>query len=222
VCGRYALSAEASELVEAFDVPLPDFEVRPRYNIAPSQQAPVVAEDRRGRRMGLLTWGLVPEWQDEPGKGFINARSESVLEKPSFRDAVERRRCLVPADGFYEWKAEGKSKHPFWIHPEGGGLLSFAGIWERWSRPGMESRHTFAILTMPASLEVEPVHDRMPVVVLASDRLAWLDRETDGKTALALVRGRPAPHLVCRPVSTRVNRPKEDDPGLIEPIQPRG
>jgi len=219
VCGRYALTAEATELVEAFDVPFPDFEVRPRYNIAPSQHAPVVAEDRSGRRMGLLTWGLVPGWRDDPGKPLINARSESVLERPSFRDAFERRRCLVPADGFYEWQAEGKAKRPFWIHPEGGGLISFAGIWERWSRPGMEPRHTFAILTMPASTEVAPIHERMPVVIGEADRGAWLERETDGETALALLRRRPAPHLAIRPVSTRVNRPAEDGAALIERVE---
>lgn len=206
-------------MVEAFDVPPPDFEVRPRYNIAPGQAVPVVAADRRGRRMGLLTWGLVPDWQDLPRKPLINARSESVLERRSFRSAFESRRCLVPADGFYEWKAEGKAKRPFWIHPEGGGLLSFAGIWERWSRPDMESRHTFAILTMPASPEVAPIHDRMPVVIGVGDRDAWLDRGTKGKAALALLAEGPAPRYSCRPVSTRVNSPQEDDAGLVEPLE---
>jgi len=218
VCGRYALVAEASELMEAFDVPLPDFEGRPRYNIAPGQRAPVVAEDRRGRRMGRLTWGLVPAWQDEPRAGLINARSESVLDKPSFREAFERRRCLVPAQGFYEWKRDGGAKRPFWIYPVEGGLVSFAGIWERWSRPGAEPRHTYAIMTMPASVDVAYVHDRMPVVIGALERDAWLDRDTDVETALALVRQGPGPRLACHPVSTRVNGPHEDDAGLIEPV----
>lgn len=219
MCGRYTLAAATSELVEALDVPMPDFELVARYNIAPGQDAPVVAEDRRGRRMGLLTWGLVPGWMDEPSKPLINARSESVLERPSFREAFGRRRCLVPADGFYEWREEGGRNVPFWIHPEGGGLLSFAGIWERWSRPGAEARHTFAILTMPSSPALAEVHDRMPVVIAEKDREAWLDRGTDVEGALALLRGGPVPSYELRPVSTRVNRPTDDDAGLIEPVE---
>jgi len=218
MCGRYALTADAAELLEVFDVPLPDFEVRPRFNIAPGQPAPVVAEDRRGRRIGLLTWGLVPAWQDEPRPGLINARSETVREKASFREAFERRRCLVPADGFYEWKREGEGKGPYWIHPTSGGLVSFAAVWERWSRPGSEARHTFAILTTSANMEVARVHDRMPVLIGKSDRDRWLDGATDAESALALLRGSSAPGLILHRVSTRVNRPQEDDASLVEPV----
>jgi putative SOS response-associated peptidase YedK len=218
VCGRYALAAGPKELAETFQVPIPDFELHPRYNIAPGQEALVVAEDRHGRRAGLLTWGLVPSWADEPGRPMINARSESVLGRPSFRESFERRRCLVPADGFYEWKHEGDHKVPFWIHPAAGGLLAFAAIWDRWTRPGAEPRHTFAVLTMPAAGDVARIHDRMPVVIDARDRDRWLDRLTDGPSALSLLRAGTPPDYVCRPVSTRVNRPQEDDPGLIEAV----
>lgn len=220
MCGRYTLAAGTPELVEAFDVPVPDFDWPPRYNVAPGQDAPVLAEDRHGRRIGLLTWGLVPGWMDDPGKPLINARSESGLERPSFREAFERRRCLVPADGFYEWKREGEHSLPFWIHPAAGGILTFAGIRERWVRPGREARHTFAILTMPASGDVSRIHDRMPVVIDPNDRNAWLSRETDGATARDLLRRSPSPSYECRRVSTRVNRPREDDPGLLEPVEP--
>jgi len=216
MCGRYTLAANAEELVEAFDVPLPAFELVPRYNIAPGQSAPIVAADRNGRRMGLMMWGLVPAWADEPGGGMINARVESVLSLPSFREAIQRRRCLVPADGFYEWKREGERKAPYWIHPVAGGVISFAGIWERWSRTGVEPRHTFAILTTEANADVAPLHDRMPVIVAAADRSAWLDRALDGDRALALLRPRPPGELTSYPVSTRVNRPAEDDVGLVE------
>jgi putative SOS response-associated peptidase YedK len=218
MCGRYTLSANADELVEAFDVPTPTFDLVPRYNIAPSQLAPVVAADRRGRRIGLLTWGLIPGWVDEPGEGMINARLESVGERPSFREALERRRCLVPATGFYEWKREQGAKVPYWIHPVAGGVMSFAGIWETWSRPQAQPRHTFAILTMDATADVADIHDRMPVIVAAGDRVRWLDRSVDGVGALALLRaGRPVA-LASHVVSTRVNRTAEDDGGLIEPV----
>lgn len=217
MCGRYTLAANADELVEAFDVPLPAFELTPRYNIAPSQDAPVVAEDRHGRRVGLLTWGLVPGWVDEPGSGIINARSESVADKPSFQDAFERRRCLVPANGFYEWKEERGQKVPYWIHPLAGGLIAFAGIWARWSRPGAEPRHTFAILTTDASEDVARIHDRMPVVVAPADRDRWLDRRAEPRELREILRAPQAGSLVSHAVSTRVNRPAEDDAGLIEP-----
>jgi putative SOS response-associated peptidase YedK len=207
MCGRYTLAAGADELVEAFEVPPPAFDLEPRYNIAPSQEAVVVAADRRGRRMGLLTWGLVPAWADDPGPGIINARSESVADKRSFRDAFARRRCLVPADGFYEWKKEGGGKVPYWIHPADGGVMSFAGIWERWSRPGAEPRHTFAILTTDASEDLAPIHDRMPVVLDPADRERWLDRGADPRGLLTLLRPAPTGSLSSHPVDRRVNRP---------------
>lgn len=218
MCGRYTLAASAEELVEAFDVPLPTFELTPRYNIAPSQRVPVVAADRHGRRMGLLTWGFLPRRAAQPAAGIINARSESVAEKPSFREAFARRRCLVPADGFYEWRREGERKIPYWIHPAAGGILSFAGIWERWARQGAEPRHTFAILTTAASEEVAPIHDRMPVIIDAADRAAWLDRETSQHDLRALMRPAAVGALECREVSRRVNRPSEEDATLIEPV----
>jgi putative SOS response-associated peptidase YedK len=218
MCGRYTLAANADELVEAFDVPVPTFALAPRYNIAPGQQAPVVAEDRHGRRLGLLTWGLVPDWKEDPVAPMINARMETVAARPSFREAIDRRRCLVPADGFYEWKREGERKVPHWIHPSGGGLLSLAAIWETWRRPGTEPRHAFAILTTAANADVAPIHDRMPVIVAAEGRDAWLDRAVDGAEALRRLRPTRAGALASRPVSTRVNRVASDDAGLIERV----
>ena len=218
MCGRYTLAADADELVEAFDVPELTFELMPRYNIAPTQAAPVVAEDRRGRRAGLLTWGLVPGWRDEPGAGLINARAESVASRPSFREAFERRRCLVPADGFYEWSHDGERKAPHWIHAPDGSLLSFAGIWERWSRSGAEPLHTFAIVTTDANPDVAHLHDRMPVLISPPDRDDWLDRSTDVARLLEMLGSAPPGSLVHHEVSPRVNRPAEDDAGLIEPL----
>jgi putative SOS response-associated peptidase YedK len=153
MCGRYTLSAPVDELVEIFDVPVPDFALPPRYNIAPSQLAPVVATDRHGRRVGLLEWGLVLQ-RAESRRPLINVRVESVGKRPPFREALARRRCLVPADGFYEWKQEEGKKIPHWFRPAGGGLLAFAGIWDRWTDASGEPRHAFAILTTAASSDV--------------------------------------------------------------------
>lgn len=218
MCGRYTLAAPEGALLETFDVPALTFEYRPRYNVAPGQACPVLAEDREGRRMGLLEWGFIPSWKDEPTGVLINARSESVAAKASFREAFRRRRCLVPADGFYEWKAEGGRKVPHWIHPAGGGLVSFAGIWESWKRPGSEPRHTLAILTTDANEEVSTVHHRMPVVIAPDDRDAWLSRATDVDRLLGLMGPAPAGTFRLRPVSTRVNRPSEDDAGLVDAV----
>lgn len=217
MCGRYTLAAPEGALIEAFDVPALTFDYHPRYNIAPGQPCPVVAEDREGRRMGLLEWGFVPSWKDEPKGPFINARAESVATKASFREAFRRRRCLLPADGFYEWKAEGSAKAPFWLHPALGGLLSFAGIWETWARPGHESRHGFAILTTDANEEVAEIHDRMPLVIAPQDRDTWLARTSSRDSLHRLMRPAPAGTFSLRRVSSRVNRPSEDDPGLVDP-----
>lgn len=226
MCGRYTLAVPAEQLVETFDVGPITFDFVPRFNIAPGQDAPVVARDRRGRRVGLLRWGLVPAWMDEPGSGFVNARAETVASKPSFREAFRRRRCLVPADGFFEWKRDGAggrsgaaTKQPYWIHPTGGGLVSFAGLWETWARPGREPRHTFTIVTTDANREVGAVHDRMPVVVAPADREAWLEGETAPDRLAAMLHPPPDGAFALRAVSTRVNRPVEDDPGLIEPVE---
>jgi putative SOS response-associated peptidase YedK len=213
MCGRYTLAPGADELVEAFDVPGLTFDYFARYNIAPGQAAPVVAEDAHGRRIGLLAWGLVPAWMEDSGPGFINARAESVASKASFREAFARRRCLVPADGFYEWAR----KVPYWLHPTRGGVISFAGIWETWRRPGAEPRHAFAILTTEANSDLRPIHDRMPVVVEEADRDLWLDRSSGVERVGALLRPAPDGTFVSRAVSARVNRAGEDDAELIEP-----
>jgi putative SOS response-associated peptidase YedK len=225
MCGRYTLAAPSAELIEAFDVPDLEFDYHPRYNIAPGQEAPVVAEDRRGRRMGLLAWGFVPAGRGDRGRPFVNARSETVATKRSFAEAFAQRRCLVPADGFYEWRragAEGDSGRadavPFWVHPVGGGLLSLAAIWETWRGAGGERHHGFAILTADANAEVRPIHDRMPVVIAAEDRGVWLARGASREQVESLLRSSPDGTFECREVSTRVNRTSEDDDGLTEPV----
>lgn len=216
MCGRYTLTRDSEELVEAFGVPPLTFEHRPRYNIAPGQSAPILAQDRKGRRIGPLVWGLLPSWFDKPGKGFINARSETVTQTPSFRDSIVLRRCLVPADGFYEWKKDGEAGTPFWFHRGDRGLFTMAAIWDHWEMPGHEPRYTFAILTMEANESVRDVHDRMPVVVAPEDRDEWLDREADFNRVLDLLE-KHEPWMRHR-VSSRVGSPRIDEPDLIQAV----
>lgn len=208
MCGRYTLALPQPDLLETFDVPEPEFDYRPRYNVAPGQDCPVVAEDRHGRRMGLMRWGLVPGWMDDPPSGgFVNARAETAWEKPSFRESFRRRRCLVPADGFYEWAREGDRKVPRWFHPVKGRALGLAGLWDG---------RTFTILTTEANADVAPVHPRMPVIVAPGDWGTWLGSGTGVEELRALLGPAPDGSLEARVVSTRVNTPEEDDPGLIE------
>jgi len=217
VCGRYTLAPEEGALIEAFDVPTLGFDFAPRFNLAPGQNLPVVAADHAGRRMGLMTWGLVPGWKESRGTPSINARAESVASKPSFRDAFQRRRCLVPADGFYEWARRDGGKVPYWLHPAAGGLIAFAGIWERWSAAESSPYFGFAILTTEASPDLAGIHHRMPVVV-PSDRYGeWLDTRTAPDQLTSLMRPAPGGTFVSHQVSPRVNRPSEDDAGLVEP-----
>ena len=223
MCGRYTLAVPEDALLEAFDVPDLTFDYAPRYNVAPGGPAPVVAEDGDGRRIGLLEWGFLPSWKDEPTNPFVNARAESVASKRSFAEAFRRRRCLVPADGFYEWRSEDGRKVPYWFHPSDGGVISFAGIWETWRPPGSgdgadEARHTFAILTTDANADVSPVHHRMPVVIPASGRDHWLDRAASVDALEDLLSAPPDGAFEARRVSARVNRADADDARLIEPV----
>ena len=219
MCGRYSLTTPEDQLVEVFDVPPLSFDYRARYNIAPSQNVPVVASDRRGTRLGLLRWGFVPVWADNPsiGSRMINARAETLRNKPAFKRAVISRRCLVPADGFYEWTAEGDRKVPYWIHSPDREPMGFAGVWERWQLPGTEPIHSMAIITVDANDRIRDLHDRMPAIVPAADRKAWLDVETPIVDALGLLKPFDG-ELEAYPVSTLVNSPANDEPGCIEPV----
>jgi putative SOS response-associated peptidase YedK len=229
VCGRYTLTGPLSNLVDSFEVPPPHFDYVPRFNIAPTQDAPVVAADAVGRRMGLLRWGLVPFWAKDPSMGsrMINARSETVAEKPAFRTAFRRRRCLVPADGFFEWKVieEGtgatKTKVPYWIHLPEREVVGFAGLWESWEHTEEDPLHTFTILTTEASESIRHIHPRMPVILSSSDYDSWLSPDSSEAELQALLRPYPPSELLSYPVSTLVNSPMNDEPGCIEPLRER-
>ena len=222
MCGRYTLTKTADELVEVFDVTsAPDFALDlPRFNIAPTQVVPVLVLGPEGRRLGALKWGLVPFWADDPsiGNRLINARSESVREKPSFREAFQRRRCLIPADGFYEWQSQegGGPKTPYWIHRPGREPFTLAGLWDRWRPDEGEPLHTFTILTTRASDWMVPLHDRMPVIIGEADRDRWMSRDTSEEDAHAMLSPPSEDYFTAYPVSREVNKPANDDPGCIE------
>ena len=218
MCGRYTLSTPMDDLVEVFDVPPVNFDHEPRYNIAPTQEAPVVASDRRGIRMGLMRWGLVPSWADHPsiGSRMINARAETLRTKPSFKEAVVARRCLVPADGFYEWVREGSGKVPYWIHDPNRKPMSLAGLWERWQGGGQEPVYSFTIITVAPNDAVRPLHDRMPAIVPGGERAIWLDKSVRTENALEILRPYEG-ELAAYAVSTLVNSPANDVPECIEP-----
>ena len=219
MCGRYALATPLDDLVEVFDVSPVTFDHGPRYNIAPTQQAPVVASDRHGTRMGLMRWGLVPSWAKDVsiGSRMINARAETLRSKPAFQEAVVARRCLVPADGFYEWVKQGSGKVPHWIHDPSGALLALAGLWERWMGGGPEPIHSFTIITVEPNEAIRPLHDRMPAIVAVGERATWLDKTVRTENALEILRPYEG-ELAAYPVSTLVNSPANDVRDCIEPL----
>lgn len=221
MCGRYTLTVPLGDLVEEFEVAnvvLAGY--RPRYNIAPGQLAPVIAQVEGGRRLGELLWGLVPRWLPDPGPRdkHINARSETAATSPVFREAFRRRRCLIPADGFYEWTAEG----PHWIHRGDLGLVAFAGLWESWRpRDGGEPLRSFCILTAPSAGAPARLHDRMPVILPSEARATWLDPQSTPEALSQLLRPRPE-DLEAWPVSRLVNSVAVDEPTCIVSIEGGG
>jgi putative SOS response-associated peptidase YedK len=173
------------------------------------------------RHFALVRWGLIPSWVKDP-KTFtllINARGESVNDKPAFRNAMKRRRCLFPADGFFEWKRDGERKQPYFVRLKSGGPLAFAGLWESWMGPNGEEQETAAIITTAASRSIAHIHDRMPVIVAPDAFDFWLDPNVDGQTAAAVIRPAPDALLESYEVSTAVNRTANDMPKLVERLR---
>jgi len=222
LCGRYSLTTAPEALRRLFEFTnLPN--LAPRYNIAPTQQTPVVrpASDSEGRELVMLRWGLIPAWAKDASFGArtINARADTVASKPSFRDAFAARRCLVPADGFYEWRTEDGRKQPFRIGMKGGAPFAFAGLWERWTPPeGGETIESVTIITTDANDKLRPIHGRMPVILDPADYGAWLDRAPEGAEAERMLGPYPAEPMAFYRVGTRVNNVRNDDPTCIEPL----
>ncbi len=231
MCGRYTIGAPAEEAVRQFALDRDAKEVwdslTPRYNVAPTQTVPVVKLSpseaaEPARRLVPMRWGLVPSWAQDPkiGNRLINARCETVANKPAFRSAFKRRRCLVPATGFFEWKRTPRNKkHPFLLRRRGGGLLAFAGIWDSWHGDAPSGHlETFSIVTGPPNEVAAPIHDRMPVILPEPDYDIWLDPEADPNHLLELLDVYPAERMEAYPVSLVVNNPRNDSPDCIEPL----
>ena len=218
MCGRYSLTTPAEALATLFGAPAPA-DLAPRYNIAPTQQVPIVRLDADGaRRFAMPRWGLIPSWAKDRdiGARLINARAETVNEKPSFRAAFRKRRCLMPADGFYEWQARGTLRQPFHIARADGQPFAFAGLWESWSDPDGATIESCALITTAANDRLRPIHDRMPVILDQTDYDLWLDVGFGTLEAVQALLGPTAMTLDARPVSRHVNNPRHDDPRCLE------
>ena len=222
MCGRFSLTATPEEMRALFGhIDRADFP--PRYNIAPTQPIAIVRLVARRRRLALVRWGLLPAWVKDPSDFplLVNARAETAAAKPAFRAAMRHRRCLVPADGFYEWrKGEGASQ-PFWVRPRSGGLVAFAGLWETWTDGDGGTLETAAILTTPANRTIAPIHSRMPAVIPATAFARWLDTTAHSPADVAPLLAPPPDDLFeAIPVSRRVNRISNDDASLHRPVTP--
>jgi putative SOS response-associated peptidase YedK len=218
MCGRYCITTAPEAIRALFRYPeRPNFP--PRYNVAPTQPVPVVRVVEGERRFALMRWGLIPAWVKDP-KNFallINARCETLHDKPAFKNAIRRRRCLFPADGFYEWKVEGGRRRAFHARRPGGGPLAFAGLWETWTGPNGEEMETAAIVTTQANKEMGAVHHRAPVIVPPEQFDLWLSGEADTRHAAELIKPAPDGSMDVYEVSPAVNKVTNDTSDLVEP-----
>lgn len=218
MCGRYSFNQLAEAIADKFQVKeVP--EISPRYNIAPTQQVATVLlnSESSERQMKMLRWGLIPSWAKDTKMGakLINARGETVAEKPAFRAAFKKRRCLILADGFYEWHTQNGEKQPFYFRLENGEPFAFAGLWEHWEKGEGEPIESCTIITTEANELMRPIHDRMPVIIGSKNYEEWLDPE---RVKTELLQPYPTEEMIYYPVSTEVNNPKNDRSECIQPI----
>jgi putative SOS response-associated peptidase YedK len=220
MCGRYVIISSPEAIRALFGyAEQPNFP--PRYNVAPTQPVPIVCLADGRRSFALVRWGLIPAWVKDPRTFslLINARGESVLDKPAFRNPMRRRRCLFPADGFYEWRQEGKTRRPYFVRSKAGGPMAFAGLWETLMGPNGEEMETAAIVTTRANRTLAPIHDRMPVIVPLDAFDFWLDcHKVDAETASALIAPAPEQAVEAYEVSPAVNHVANDSPDLVAPF----
>ncbi|WP_126429951.1 SOS response-associated peptidase [Brevibacillus marinus] len=221
MCGRFTLISDPEKIMNRFQLQEIPFDLKPRYNIAPGQMVPAIISESGKRKIGQLKWGLVPSWaQDEKiGYKMINARAETLAAKPAFRNLLVRKRCIIPADGFYEWKAMDWGKQPMRIALKSGEPFGFAGLYDTWTAPDGRKLHTCTIITTQPNEVVAEIHDRMPVILRPEDEQIWLDRE---RFDPLLLRSLLAPYdfdeMRAYPVSPIVGNPKNDVPECIEEI----
>jgi len=226
MCGRYSLTKESEEVAKLFDLP-EDPRLAPRYNIAPAQPVGAVIEDAElGQcQWRLLHWGLIPGWAKDTtiGNRMINARSETAAGKPAFRSAMKYRRCLLAADGFYEWKKAGQGKQPYYIRMADEGLFALAGLWEHWQGEHGEEIESCAILTTEPNALMREIHNRMPVILEPDDHAAWLDPQMQDASAVQhLLRPLHAERMVAQPIGKYVNNPRNEGPRCIKADEPEG
>jgi len=217
MCGRYTLImlADINRLFPWLSGPAPEA-IHRRFNAAPSQHLPVVRDHDGKPELTMMRWGFIPSWtKDKPKLAPINAKAETVATSGMFRTAFQKRRCLVPANGFYEWKGAKPPKQPYFIHLKDKSMFTFAGLWERWRPPGSdEPVDTFTIITTEANALMKPIHNRMPVMLDADGQERWLESPDTN-----LLKSFPATKMEAWPVSTAVNKPTHDAPDCIEPIE---
>jgi putative SOS response-associated peptidase YedK len=221
MCGRFAQTKELAILISRFNFIIEDLEIRKRYNIAPGQDTAVILREGDSRKMKMMRWGLVPFWTKEKPKGAtrINTRAETMAEKPSFRQSFKTRRCLVPADGYYEWKKimETGAKIPFFFSLKNKEPFAFAGIWDVWQNPEGEPLFSFSIITTEANSLGLPIHDRMPAILRQNAENIWIDPAINDLNILAdLIKPYPSGEMEVCEVSPLVNSPKNDSPDCIK------
>jgi putative SOS response-associated peptidase YedK len=220
MCGRFVITSAPEALRQVFGyIEQPNFPAR--YNVAPTQPVPVVIVENGARHFRLMRWGLMPSWVKDPRQFtlLINARAETVQEKPAFKNAIRRRRCLIPADGYYEWQNSGERKQPYFIHPRVGGPIGFAALAETWMGPNGEELDTVAIITAAASTGMSVLHHRVPVTIAPDDFAHWLDCSADNASDVMTLLAAPRDGAFAwHPVSTKVNKVANDDAQLILPM----
>ncbi len=241
MCARYSLAAIPEQIESLFDI-APTGDLEPRYNIAPTQQVPAVVEGKAGHELRYFQWGLIPSWAKDASIGhrLINARSETAFERPAFRSAMERRRCLLPTSGFYEWREADKAqnqaafdgmdtkprkpkagpKQPYRFEVDGGELFAFAGLWEVWDSPSGEPIQTCTMLTTSANHLLTMFHDRMPCILTKQDFDVFLDLSMGREELAAVLSPFPDERMRAVPVNTALNNPRNEDPDLALPVGP--
>jgi len=216
MCGRFVSKNDSSQIINAFSLQQSEIDFKPSFNICPSKRIPVIVQQNGLRYLELIEWGFVPFWSKVP-KPLINARLESAAKKPSFSKALKNRRCIIPANGFFEWSRKGSTKQPYFICLKNTNNLAFAGIWEDWVSPEGVIRRTFAILTIPANSFMEKIHDRMPIVLTNQNYGMWINSSGTSLEKFYLVC--PSDQMQAWEVSKKVNIPTFDHPDCIKKVE---